>query len=166
MTGLQLSSLCVKIDFQDSTTKDFLTLLLFKDRVRGEDIFNKFKEYVLETDVPIHKLVAITTDGALVLLLRAAMILLSQTLSYHCIIHQQALVGKVVDFSHVMTLVVKSINSTRAKALHHHLFKLLMDELDAAFGDLILHADICWLRRGKVLQRFVDLLQDFSVNEE
>lgn len=73
-------------------------------------------------------------------------------MSYHCVIHQQALVGKVVDFSHVMTLVVKLINSIRAKALQHRLFKSLMDELDAAHGDLILHADVRWLSRGKVLQ--------------
>ena len=43
-----------------------------------------------------------------------------------------------MDFSHVMTLVVKLINSIRAKALQHRLFKSLMDELDAAHGDLIL----------------------------
>ena len=51
--------------------------------------------------------------------------------NYHCVIHQQALAGKVVNFSHVMTLVVKLINSIRAKALQHRLFKVLLDELDA-----------------------------------
>ena len=43
-----------------------------------------------------------------------------------------------------------------AKALQHH-FKSLLDELDAAYGDLILHADVCWLSRSKVLQLFVDV---------
>ena len=58
-----------------------------------------------------------------------------------------------------MTLVVKVINSIRAKALQHRLFKaLLLDELDsAACGDLLLRADVRWSSRGKVLQRFVDL---------
>ena len=37
-----------------------------------------------------------------------------------------------------------------------------MDELDASYGDLILHADVRWLSRGKVLQRFVDLLPNIN----
>ena len=74
----------------------------------------------------------------------------------------QALVGKVLDFSHVMTLVVKLINSIRAKALQHRLFKALLDELDAAYGDLLLHAEVRWLSRGKVLHRFVDLLPEIK----
>ena len=67
------------------------------------------------------------------------------------VIHQQALVGKVLNFSHVMTLVVKLINSIRVKALQHRLFKALLDELDAAHGDLLLHAEVRGLSRGKVL---------------
>lgn len=55
----------VRMAYQDFTTnEDFLTLLHLKDRTRGEDIFNEFKKYVCENDSPIHKLVAITTDGA------------------------------------------------------------------------------------------------------
>ena len=55
--------------------------------------------------------------------------------------------------------------------LQHCLFKSLLDELDAAYGDLVLHAGIRWLSRGKVLQRFADLLPEIkslleSKNEE
>lgn len=170
----------VRMAFQDATTKeDFLTLLHLKERTRGEDIYNEFKKYVTENDIPIHKLVAITTDGAPAMLgVRSGFIALCRNdpafpdfVNYHCVIHQQALAGKVVDFSHVMTLVVKLINSIRAKALQRRLFKALLDELDAAYGDLLLHADVRWLSRGKVLQRFVDLLPEiktflFARNED
>lgn len=61
-----------------------------------------------------------------------------------------------------MPLVVKLINSIRAKAPQHRVFKALMDKLDAVYGDLILHADVRWLSRGKVLQRFVDLLPNIK----
>lgn len=48
----------VRMTFQDFTPKEgFLTLLHLKERMRGEDIHNEFKKYV-----PIHKLVAFTTD--------------------------------------------------------------------------------------------------------
>lgn len=38
---------------------------------------------------------------------------------YHCEIYQDALAGEVVDFSHVITLEIKLINSIRALALRH-----------------------------------------------
>lgn len=90
--------------------------------MRGEDIYNEFKKYVRENDIPIHKLVAITTDRAPAMhSVRSGFIALCRTdydfpdfKNYHCVIHQQALAGKVVDFSHVMSLVVKLINSIRA----------------------------------------------------
>lgn len=56
--------------------------------------------------------------------------------NYHCVIHQQAVEDEVVDISLVMTLVVKLMNSIRAKALQHCLFKALLEEDD---GDLLLH---------------------------
>jgi len=57
--------------------------------------------------------------------------------SCHCVIHQQALASKVVDLSHVMTLVIKIVNS-----IQHCLFKSLLDELHASYSDLILHSSI------------------------
>lgn len=59
--------------------------------------------------------------------------------NYHCVIHQQALAAKAVDVSHVMNVVVKTVNS--------------IHDLDSAYGDLILHADVRWLGRGKVLRK-------------
>lgn len=54
-------------------------------------------------------------------------------LNYHCVIHQQALAGKVPDFSHAKTLVSKLINSICAKALQRSLFKGLLEEPAAAY---------------------------------
>lgn len=161
----------VRMTFPDSTTKeDFLTLLHLKGRTRGEDTY-EFKKYVRDNDIPIHKLVAIKTDGAPAMRgARTGFVGLCRAdpdfpffVNYHCVIHQQALAGKVLDLSHVMTLVVKLVNSIRAKALQHRLFKALLAELEAAYGDLLLHADVRWLSRGKVLQRFVDLLPEIKI---
>ncbi|KAL2097960.1 hypothetical protein ACEWY4_007167 [Coilia grayii] len=162
----------VRMVFEDFTTKeDILTLLHLNERTRGEDIYGVFKSYIRQNNIPIHKLVSITTDRAPAMCgVRAGFIALCRNdpefpefKNYHCVIHQQALTGKVVDFSHVMTLVVKVVNSIRAKALQHRLFKALLDELESAYGDLILHADVRWLSRGKVLQRFVDLLPEIKM---
>lgn len=39
-------------------------------------------------------------------------------------------------------------------------FMSLLDDLDPAYGDLILHADVRCLSCGKVLQRFLDLIPE------
>lgn len=159
----------VRMCFKDSTTKeDFLTLLHLKEKTRGQDIYEQFKQYVRENGIPIQKLVSMTTDGAPAMIgVRAGFVSLCRNdpdfpsfVNYHCVIHQQALVGKAVDFSHIMSPVVKIVNSIRAHVLQHRLFKSLLEELEAAYVDLLLHANVRWLSRGKVLQRFVDLLPE------
>ncbi len=95
----------VRMAFQDFTTKeDFLTLLHLKERTRGKDIYNEFKKNVSENDIPIHKLIAITIDGALAMPgeRRQCCNDFPDFMNYHCMIHQQALAGKVVDFPHII----------------------------------------------------------------
>ncbi|CAL9703583.1 unnamed protein product [Knipowitschia caucasica] len=83
-------------------------------------------------------------------------------LHYHSIIHQQSLCAKVTGFDHVMTPVIKIINSIRAKAKQHRTFKLLLEELSAEYGDLLLHTEIRWLSRGRILKRFLALLGEIK----
>lgn len=149
----------VRMVFSDFTIKeDFLVLIPMKERTRGEDVYNAFKDFVLEKKIPIQKLVSITTDGAPAMRgVHSGFCALCRKdpdfppfISYHCVIHQQALAGKAVDMSHVMNIVVKIVNSIRAKALQHRLFMSLLDEFHSAYGDLIFHSDVRWLSRGKV----------------
>lgn len=74
------------------------------------------------------------------------------------VIHQQALAAKVVDFSRVMTLVVKLLNSIWGKVL----IQGVTGWVDAAHKDLLLCADVQWLSCSKMLQQFVDLLPDIK----
>ena len=62
-----------------------------------------------------------------------------------------------------MKPVVKIINSISAKAKQHRTFKQFLEECAAAHGDLLLHTDIRWLSRAKVLQRFFPLLGEIKV---
>ena len=135
----------VRMVFADFTIKeDFLALIPLKERTRGEDVYNAFKDYVRDYKIPLHKIVAMTTDGAPAMLgVHSGFVSLCRKeenfppfVNYHCVIHQQALAAKAIDMSHVMNVVVKIINSIRAKALQHRLFKSLLDELDSEYGDL------------------------------
>jgi hypothetical protein len=77
--------------------------------------------------------------------------------SYHCVTISK-LCTKVVDSQHMMSVVQNIVNSFHARPLQYRLFKHLLDEIDAHYGDLILHTKVHWLNRGKVLFRFQELL--------
>ncbi|KAI4896999.1 hypothetical protein NFI96_008864 [Prochilodus magdalenae] len=161
----------IRMVFDDfSTKKELLTLLPLKTTTRGVDIYNAVKEFLVEKKVPLEKLVSVTTDGAPAMIGRHTGFVahckadpeFPNFLQYHCIIHQQALCAKVICFEHVMTPVVKIINSIRSRAKQHRTFKVLLEELSAEYGDLLPHTEIRWLSRGRILQRFLSLLGEIK----
>ena len=161
----------IRMVFNDFSTKEeLLTLLPLKTTTRGVDIYNTVKEFFVQKKVPLEKLVAVTTDGAPAMVGRQTGFIahckrdpdFPKFLHYHCIIHQQALCAKVIGFGHVMTPVVKIINNIRSKAKQHRIFKVLLQEMSAEYGDLLLHTEIRWLSRGRVLHRFLSLLREIK----
>jgi len=168
-------SIFVRFVFSDSTVKEeYLKILPVKERTRGEDIYNVLKEFIISENIPLKKLVSITTDGApsMVGYERGCLALFKRDndfpdfLSYHCIIHQQSLCGKMLNLDDVMKTAIKIINSIRAKALQRRLFQSLLESVDAQYGDLLLHNAVRWLSKGAILERFRKLLphiKDFVV---
>lgn len=163
--------LFIRMVFDDFSTKEeLLTLLPLKTTTRGVDVYNAVKDVFVQKKVALEKLVAVTTDGAPAMIGRHTGFIahckgdpdFPKFLHYHCIIHQQALCAKVIGFGHVMTPVVKIINSIRSKAKQHRIFKVLLEEMSDEYGDLLLHTQIRWLSRGRVLLRFLSLLAEIK----
>ena len=65
-----------------------------------------------------------------------------KVITHHCIIHQQVLCSKVLEFDHVMSVVVSIVNFLRTRKLKHGLFKLFLEEVDAEYGDVVYHTDV------------------------
>jgi len=152
--------------FEDWTIKEeLLGIITLKERTRGIDMYNAFKNFCSETKLPLWKLVSITTDGAKSMVGNEnGLLALCQKdddfpdfLQYHCIIHQQVLCSKRLNTKEVMDVAFKIANSIRARALQRRLFK---QEFEGK--ELLLHKDVRWLSSSKFLQRFRDLLQDIK----
>lgn len=142
--------------------EELLCLITLKETTRGIDIYNAFKNYVIENKIPLQKLKSITTDGAPSMIgKKKGFITLCRDdkhfpkfLAYHCLIHQHVLCAKHIKMQNIMNVVVKIINLIRSKPLQRRKFRNLLEEVENNYGDLLLHAEVRWLSRGKILQRF------------
>uniref|UniRef100_A0A4W6C6Q1 SPIN-DOC-like zinc-finger domain-containing protein n=1 Tax=Lates calcarifer TaxID=8187 RepID=A0A4W6C6Q1_LATCA len=136
---------------------------------RGEDLFKSFMEFAQENNLPMNKLLSVCTDGALCMLgtNKGFVALLREhenrpILSFHCILHQEALCAQMCDgqLGEVMSLVIRLINFIVARALNDRQFKTLLDEVGNNYHSLLLHSNVHWLSRGKVLSRFAACLNE------
>ena len=75
----------------------------------------------------------------------------------HCIIHQENLCTKIVDFAEVIRNVVQCVNNIRARGLNHRQFKAFLDELDSEYSDVVYFSAVRWLGRAATLKRFWNL---------
>jgi hypothetical protein len=151
--------------------EELLGLVGLKGNTTGSDIKCALVQLLETHNIEPSKLAAVTTDGAPSMIGRyiGAVTLLRQEncfpnfLSYHCLIHQEALCAKQMKTVDIMRIVSDIVCFIRAKALHHRQFKNLLVELGSEKGDVILHADVRWLSRANVLCRFCELLREIRL---
>lgn len=131
---------------------------------RGEDIFNEIKNVAEIKNLDWAKLDSICTDGAPAMTgkIKGAVALLENYLGreifkFHCIIHQESLCAKDLDFSSVINPVVRCVNKIRARALNRRQFRSLFPDETEENGELLLHCDVRWLSKGSALDRFWNL---------
>ena len=64
-----------------------------------------------------------------------------QLLTFHCILHQEALCAQTFppECTQVMNVVLQITNKIMAKALNHRQFRMLLDEVDSMYSDLLLY---------------------------
>ena len=139
-------------------------------RTTGKDICRAIIDCVTKKlSRDFKNLVGLSTDGAPAICGKTigAMALLQEHIGRkiiinHCIIHRQVLCRKVLKFDHVMLVVVSIINCLQTRKLKHRLFTLFLEEADSEYGDVVYHADVRWLNRANVLQRFIALKPEIS----
>ena len=152
------------VDQKLNVKEELLGLVAMEGRTRGVDIFNVFKKCAEKMNWQWDKLTSVCTDEAPAMMgcnvgfcAKLEQFLERTLLKYHCIIHQESLCGKSLQMKNVMAVVVKCVNDIRAAALKRREFRQLLNEVDEQYGELLLHTEVRWLSRGKVLARFLDV---------
>ena len=85
--------------------------------------------------------------------------------SHICIIHREALAAKKLEpeANKVLSDVIKIVNCVKARALHSRLFSILCNEMGSQYDTLLLHTEVRWLSRGKILRRVVELKDELHL---
>lgn len=153
-----------------SVAEEMLDLIPLHGTTKGTDIFEAVNKVVSDYG-GFDKCSCIVTDGARAMIgteIGFAGLLKRNNIHcpvIHCIVHQEALCGKSLRQSNVMKVVVKITNIIRGgnRALTHRKFRDFLAEVDATYGDLLLHTDIRWLSAGNCLQRFFSLRKEIPI---
>ncbi|XP_033019564.1 general transcription factor II-I repeat domain-containing protein 2-like [Lacerta agilis] len=169
MTDTSQLIVIVRMVFGDLSEKEELLKILPLKGTGGEDLFQTFRKYAKEINLPLYKLSSITTNGTLAMVDCINMLIshyrkdasLPKFVSYHCIIHQEALCAEVLQFKHIMDITTEIINAIQTVCHSDKLFKALVEDLDAEYNDHLLYTEGGWLS-GKVLVKFLNLIEDIK----
>ena len=77
----------------------------------------------------------------------------------HCFLHREALIAQTVgdDLRRVTNEVILMVNYIKSKLLESRLFHQICEEMGAHFKTLLLHTQVRWLSKGRMLSRVFDL---------
>lgn len=166
----QTALLCRYVS-SDGPKEEIIELIPLKGQTRGEDICEAVINCLKAKDINTRHMVSVSTDGApsmrgahkgFVTLLQKT--LGRELLTFHCILHQEALCAQTFpqDFVEVMDFVIQIVNKIIARGLNHRQFRALLEEVECAYSDLLLHNRVRWLSRGEVLKRFAACVEHIN----
>nr|CAB3267854.1 zinc finger BED domain-containing protein 5-like [Phallusia mammillata] len=155
------------VDQNFTVYEELLKIQSLVGGTKGSDIYEALSSVVSEYG-GFDKCSCVVTDGAKAMVgSRIGLVgLLKENgincITLHCIIHQEALCGKVLKMMNVMQSVINMVNLIRGgnKVQRHRKFMSFLEELDAEFSDLPLYTSIRWLSAGKVLKHFFGLRKE------
>lgn len=83
----------------------------------------------------------------------------------HCCIHHETLVAKRLPqyLQKILNEVVQIINYIKTRPLQSRLFSLLCKDICSEHEHLLIHTEVRWLSRGKILTRFFELKDEICV---
>lgn len=137
----------------------------------AEDIFTALNDFFNEHDIPWTKCVGLSTDGAKSMAgnktgLQARVKAVAPQVKWtHCCIHREALVAKRLPdhLKKILNEVVQIINYIKTRPLQSRLFSLLCKEIGSEHEQLVIHTEVRWLSRGRMLTRFFELRDEVRV---
>ncbi|XP_064106917.1 zinc finger BED domain-containing protein 5-like [Macrobrachium nipponense] len=155
----------------ESVHEDLLLCQALETTTRGEDIFKILATYFRKNDLNWNLCIAVCTDGAKAMTgsVKGVIGLIKNVAPAvehrHCCLHREALAVKKMlsDLKETINEVIKVVNFIKAKPLHSRVFASLCQEMGPIHITLLLHTEVRWLSRGKILSRVYELRNEIEV---
>ncbi|XP_070615590.1 SCAN domain-containing protein 3-like [Erythrolamprus reginae] len=155
----------------EAIRENFLFCNVLPEKSTGEEIFRVTSEYLDKSGLTWGNCTGVCTDGAAAMVGRAKGFLSRvkernpDVIVTHCFLHCEALVAKTLlaDLAPVLDDVVHIVNFVKTRPLRCRLFATLCKEMGAEHKILLLHTEVRWLSRGKVLARVYELREELKV---
>lgn len=177
ITGKSQVLAFVRFISEKSLVEQFLFCKELPESTTGVDIFQLVNSYINTAGLSWQSCLSICTDGcpAMVGHLKGFLALVKKEnpdiIFTHCFLHREALAAKslVPELNDVLQSVVKMVNFIKSRPLKARLFTSLCSAMDTEHTQLLLHTEVRWLSRGRVLQRFYELREElllfFTIEE-
>ncbi|XP_026546538.1 SCAN domain-containing protein 3-like isoform X1 [Notechis scutatus] len=162
----------VRIECEGELQEELLCSLNLPGRTTSSEIFEALSSYFLEHGIEWKKCIGICTDGAANMTGHLSGIVAKvknvghpDILSTHCIIHREQLVTKEMcpGLHEVLSDIIKIVHEIRHKALNSRMFEALCEEMGSEYTHLLLHTEVRWLSRGKILTRLFALREEVKL---
>ncbi|XP_059362102.1 zinc finger BED domain-containing protein 5 [Carassius carassius] len=152
----------VRYEKDGSAHEDFMFCQSLGTRTTAEHIFQVLDAFIQENGLDWKKCVGVCTDGARAMTGRhsgvAARIreVAPEMRRTHCSIHREALAVKKMP-GDLKSVLDSAVNFIKARPMNSRLFCVLCEEMGSEHVQLLLHTEVQWLSRGKVLSRLFEL---------
>ncbi|XP_069615975.1 SCAN domain-containing protein 3-like [Ranitomeya imitator] len=155
----------------EAIRENFLFCKALPEKSTGEVIFQVTSEYLDKSGLTWENCTGVCTDGAAAMVGRIKGFVSRvkernpDVLVTHCFLHREALVAKTLpaDLAPVLDDVVHIVNFVKTRPLRCRLFASLCTEMGAEHKILLLHTEVRWLSRGKVLARVYELREELKI---
>lgn len=171
VAGCAVLLVIVRYIHNNSAEEEMLLCKPLKTHTTGEEIFKMIDSYITEKELNWNQCINICTDGAKAMtgkysgFVARVKNVVPEIESSHCIIHRQALAVKKIPpvLKNVLDEAVKIVNFIKSRPLNSRIFAVLCEEMGSQFTTLLLHTEVRWLSRGKVLVRLFTLRNEVMV---
>ena len=145
--------------------EDFLFCKPLEGRTTSVEIFKVLNDFIEQNGISWEKCVWVCSDGACAMIGRhSGVVTRIQSVApnavfTHCSIHREALAARTLQssFKDVLDNAIKVVNLIKARTLNSRMFTIMCNDMSAEHDKLLLHTDVRWLSRGKVLLRLFEL---------
>ena len=161
----------IRYEFDGKIHEDILFCQSLPTRTTSLALFTCLNEFVEANKMDWSKCCGITTDGAramtgvlngLISLVKAKA---PNIMTIHCCLHRESLAARKMpaELETTFNEIIKVVNYIKARPLNSRVFKVLCEEMGSEHKQLLLHSEVRWLSRGRVLSRIFELRDEVEL---